>query len=113
MRPEACRGNYLRRHILLIILLCFFLVSAAAARQTADQDDIPEGFVLVPRVGVGIEYGGFIVHQDNYTSQLLRQIEADVLQYHRHILYLKFGENTFFGTPSNQWDFNLLKFRLP
>ena len=85
MGPETCRGDYLIRHILLIIVLGFFLVSAAAASQTADKDDIPEGFVLVPRVGVGIEYGGFIVHQDNYTSQLRRQLEVDLLQFRRHI----------------------------
>ena len=112
MRSCSFKQNYLKLQIFLLILLGSFLVSAAAASQTAYKDDIPEGLVLVPRVGVGIEYGGFIVHQDNYTSQLRRQLEVDLIQYRRHIFYLRFDENTYFGTPVDNWDFNLLKFNV-
>ncbi len=64
----------------------------------------------MPRIGIGLEYGGFAVHQDNFTSQLRRRLEIDLLQYRRHIFYLEFDEKTFFGIPDNRWQFNLMKY---
>ena len=110
----TCSGRYncLRILIFTLLLSGYFFVSTVAADYSADKDDIPEGLVLLPRIGVGIEYGGFIVHQDNYTSQLRRQLEVDLLQFRRHIFYVKLNENTYFGTPEDSWDFNLMKFRV-
>jgi hypothetical protein len=98
--------------ILGALLFCLLPSSSPAASKAGVQEDIPEGLVLVPRVGLSVEYGGFIVHQDNYASLLHRRLEADMLQYGRHILYLEFDENAFFGTPFDKWDFNLLKYRV-
>jgi hypothetical protein len=112
MEKYYWRHKALKLLVFWLLLLSLFFGFDAAASQAAVKDDIPEGLALLPRVGVSIEYGGFIVHQDNYTSQLRRQLEVDLLQYRRHIFYLKFDENTFFGTPTNKWDFNLMKFRL-
>ena len=106
------RYNWVKILVFAVLVPCYFFVSAAAAGQSADEDDIPAGWALLPRVGLSIEYGGFIVHQDNYTSQLRRQLEVDFLQFRRHILYVKFDENTFFGTPVDNWDFNLMKFKV-
>jgi hypothetical protein len=93
----TCSGRYncLRILIFTLLLSGYFFVSTVAADYSADKDDIPEGLVLLPRIGVGIEYGGFIVHQDNYTSQLRRQLEVDLLQFRRHIFYVKLNENHF------------------
>jgi hypothetical protein len=106
------RCIWLKRLVFFLYFTGYFLVSVAAAFSAADKDDIPEGLALLPRVGMSIEYGGFIVHQDNYTSQLRRRLEVDVLQYRRHIFYLEFDEKTFFGTPVDDWDFNLMKFNV-
>ena len=104
---------YAVKLILFSLCLCGFLfLFDGTVSHAAVKDDIPDGLVLLPRVGVGIEYGGFIVHQDNYTSQLRRQLEVDVLQFRRHIFYLKFDEKTFFGTPVDAWDFSLMKFNV-
>jgi hypothetical protein len=112
MQLNFCQFGPLRAFILWLLLLSLFLAGPAAAGRAAVKEDIPDGLVLLPRVGLSVEYGGFIVHQDHYASLLRRRLEADVLQYGRHIFYLEFDENTFFGTPFDKWDFNLLKYRV-
>jgi hypothetical protein len=96
--------------LLFCIVLLVYTVIGHAASKDDTEDDIPEGWKLMPRVGIGLEYGGFVVHQDNFTSQLHRRLEIDLLQYRRHILYLEFDEKTFFGIPDNKWQFNLMKY---
>jgi len=73
-------------------------------------DDIPDGLRVMPRIGLSLEYGGFVVHQDNFASQLDRRLEIDLLQYRRHIFYMEFHEKTFFGIPDNKWQFNLFRY---
>jgi hypothetical protein len=74
--------------------------------------EIPEGWAVFPRMGLGMEYGGFIFHDDTFTSMLRRRLEMDVLQYRRFIVYLEFDEETSFGTPKDSGDFNRMRFRL-
>ncbi len=92
------------------LMLLFCNVTLAEFAQEDADGDVPQGLKLLPRVGLSIEYGGFIMQQEKYTSLLRRRLEIDVLQYRRHILYLNFDERTFFGTPFDKWDFNLLKY---
>ena len=91
-----------------LLLICV-PVKGEEAPERAGKG-IPQGFQLLPRVGILAEYGGFIVQQDNYTSLLRRRLEVDVLQYRHHIFYIDFDERTFFGTPSDSWEFNLMKY---
>jgi hypothetical protein len=97
-----------------VLILCLVLLGFTGSGQGATMDDsgddIPDGWRLMPRVGVSLEYGGFIAHQDNFVSQLRRQVEMDLIQYRRHIFYLAFDEKTFFGIPDNKWQFNLMKY---
>jgi hypothetical protein len=95
---------------LVICLLLCFTTTGRGATKNDTGDDIPDGWRLLPRVGAAIEYGGFIVQQENYTSLLRRRLEIDFLQYRRHIFYLNFDERTYFGTPFDKWDFNLMKY---
>ncbi len=99
-----------------VIISCLIVLGFAATGQGATTDekggDIPDGWRLMPRVGIGLEYGGFIVHQDNFTSMPRRRLEIDLLQYRRHIIYLDLDENTFFGIPDNKWQFNQMKYAI-
>lgn len=87
-----------------------FAAAAPAASQGEKVEDIPNGLELFPRIGISLEYGGFVVHQDNFASQLRRHLEIDLLQYRRHIFYLEFDERTYFGIPDNKWEFNFFKY---
>jgi hypothetical protein len=100
----------LRVAIVAMGVLLISTVARGEGRQESGGKDIPEGFQLLPRVGISTEYGGFIVNQENYTSMLRRRLEVDVLQYRRHIFYIDFDEKTFFGIPGNGWEFNLMKY---
>jgi hypothetical protein len=96
--------------ILIWTLLVISITTQVALTQEEKKDKIPDGWELFPRIGVSVEYGGFIVEQDNYTSLLRRHLEMDLLQYRRHIFYLEFDERFFWGVPSNKWKFNLMKY---
>jgi hypothetical protein len=101
--------------LFLAVLIWIFSVNPLLpwpAQGAEKAPDIPEGWQIVPRVGFAIEYGGFIVHQDDYASLMRRRVEIDLIQYRRHIFYLNFDEYTYFGTPADKWDFNLMKYRL-
>jgi hypothetical protein len=91
-----------------------FMVVAAGNARAGERpgEEIPEGWQFFPRIGIGLEYGGYIAQQDHYASMLRRRLEMDVLQYRRHIFYMEFDEQIFFGTPFDKWDFNLMKFNL-
>jgi hypothetical protein len=90
--------HLLRVAIVAIGVLLIGMAAKGEGAQESGVKDIPEGFQLLPRIGVSIEYGGFIVHQDTYTSALRRRIEVDVFQYRRHIFYIDFDERTFSGS---------------
>ena len=81
-----------------------------ASTQEERKNDIPDGWALFPRIGISVEYGGYIVQQDNYTSLLRRHLEIDLLQYRRHIFYIEFNERFFLGVPGHKWEFNLMKY---
>ncbi|MFI5331105.1 MAG: hypothetical protein ACHQ2F_08740 [Desulfobaccales bacterium] len=95
---------------ILGLTLLFSSVTLADSAQEAADGDVPQGLQLLPRVGLSMEYGGYIAHQDNFTSQLRRRLEIDLLQYRRHIFYVEFDERTYFGIPDNKWQFNLFKY---
>lgn len=69
-----------------VLLIC--MAAEGEGAQESGAKDIPEGFQLLPRIGISMEYGGFIVNQENYTSVLRRRLEVDVFQYRRHIFIL-------------------------
>jgi hypothetical protein len=101
--------------LILTLLVSIFSVNFLLpwpAQGAEKETDIPEGWQLMPRVGFSLDYGGFIVHQDNYTSLMRRRVEIDLFQYRRHIFYLNFDEYTYFGIPADKWDFNLMKYRI-
>jgi hypothetical protein len=94
--------------ILRVLLLALGLVilpafggngDAAIEKDGADT----KGWQIFPRIGVGIEYGGFIAGGKAFTSSLRRRLEIDALQYNHIFAYLEFDEETSFGIPSDKW----------
>jgi hypothetical protein len=102
--------HLLRIGIVAIWVLCICMTVEGEGAPESAGNDIPEDFTLLPRASILIEYGGFIINQDNYTSLLHRYLEVDILQYRRHIFYIDFYERTFFGIPRKEWEFNLMKY---
>jgi len=100
----------------LVRLICLwaalFSLMGQGAGATPDQEEEVKGWLLMPRIGLGIEYGGFLLHDDVFTSMLRRRLEIDFLQYRRHIIFLDFDEETTFGTPPDRGDFNRMRHRL-
>ncbi len=98
------------------MLLWLVLTWDATLQAIPVRAETPKGTIgdlqLFPRIGIGIEYGGFVSQQENYASMMRRQLEMDLLQYRNHILYLDFNERIFFGIPGEKWQFSLMKYDL-
>ena len=64
----------INRHFTLVSMLVLLLLIGNVAQADTVQEnkdgDVPQGWALLPRVGVSLEYGGFIAQQENFTSQL-------------------------------------------
>lgn len=96
---------------ILLVLLTGITWQLEAADSGSEEQE-RTGLQIAPRLGLAIEYGGFLLEDGDYTSRLRRRLEVDALQYGKHIIYLEFNEDTFFGTPKEKWEFNLMRYRL-
>ncbi len=98
---------------LLAVMTIFFVPAgpAAAIHQESGNKETQD-WRIMPRVGVGVEYGGFILRDGDFSSALRRRVEVDALQYRRHIIYLEFDEETSWGIPADRWEFNRMRHRL-
>ncbi len=94
--------------LVMLLLILTIGVKGVAGRQEPEGND----WQIAPRTGILIEYGGFLLHDDPFTSRLRRRLEIDLLQYRRFIFYLEFDEETWFGTPPDPWEFNRIIYRL-
>ena len=110
MRRAGATGWSLVGFIGLMLLV--FLGQARAEEGKTKKEDLEWSWKLFPRLGVSLEYGGFLVQEGPYTSLLRRRLELDALQYGPLIIYLEFDEENSFGTPADSWDPNRLRFRL-
>lgn len=97
--------------VLLVVLFFVFAWQFEAQGREGEEEEV-KGWQLMPRIGVGLEYGGFLQHDDFSTSRLHRRLELDAIQYGPHIIYLEFDENTLLGTEDNKWNFNQLRYRI-
>lgn len=92
-----------------IVFLC--PPSQEAWAQEPEADDFLPG-VIMPRVGMGIEYGGFLVRGEDYSSAFRYQLLLDLWQYKRHLLYMDFDGETSFGVPGESLAFNRLRHQI-
>ena len=106
-----------RRWLRFLLGLGFFGIvflcppSQEARAQEPEEDDFLPG-VIMPRVGVGIEYGGFPVRGEDYSSAFRYQLLLDLWQYQRHLLYMDFDGETSFGVPDESLAFNRLRHQI-
>ncbi len=91
------------------LLVCVLWTGAAQAGANAGQE---RQRVLFPRVGLGLEAGAYITNRSNSTGLIHMDVEVDMLQYGRHLIYLQFREDTFLGVPDKYREFNNVYFRL-
>lgn len=87
------------------------LLLVVPARQPAAATAVP-AFQILPRLGLGLEYGGFLHSGSDFASQLRRRLEIDALQYRQHLLYLEIDEETAWGSADRAGVFNRVRHRL-
>lgn len=68
--------------------------------------------MLLPRVAVGIEYGGFLVQGEDYSSLFRYQYLIDLLEYNRHLIYTEIDGEISFGIPQEPLAFNRIRHHL-
>jgi hypothetical protein len=110
--PVAVR---IRTKFLLTLVLLWIGFLGAACQEAGAQESKGEKSHpgdLLPRVGVGLEYGGFLVRGDNYSSAFRYQLLIDLWQYRRHLFYLDFDGETSFGIPGDSLAFNRLRHQI-
>lgn len=66
----------------------------------------------MPRVGVELEYGGFLQKGEEYSSAFRYRLLIDLLQKNRHLLYTEFDGEISFGTPRETLAFNRIRHQI-
>jgi hypothetical protein len=94
-----------------LILFLFFAPGQEADALGAGDESRPP-WVLMPRVAVGIEYGGFLVRGEDYSSLFRYHYLIDFLEYNRHIIYTDIDGEISFGTPQEPLAFNRIRHHL-
>ena len=97
--------------VLGVLGIVFFGAPSQAARAQEPEAG-PAPAVIMPRVGVGLEFGGFPVRGEDFSSAFRYQLLLDVLQYQRHLLYMDFDGETSLGIPNDRLAFNRLRHQI-
>ena len=106
-------SQLLRFFVLVFFGVLFFIFAWQFEVQGREgEEEEVKGWRLMPRIGVSLEYGGFLQRDDFFTSRLHRRLELDAIQYGPHIIYLEIDENILCGTDNNKWNFNQLRHRI-
>ncbi|MBM4285486.1 MAG: hypothetical protein FJ128_09590 [Deltaproteobacteria bacterium] len=61
-------------------------------------------------MGTALEMGAYLHRPRNASGLFLLDVEADLLRYGRHTVYLQFQKNTTLGVPARSWEFNRVIF---
>ena len=91
------------------VLLLLLLIMAVAGRSAWAEDPQEENkspVVLVPRIGVGIEYGGLVVRRGDFSSAFKYDYLVDLLQIGPHLLYADIAGEFDWGTPGRSLQIN-------
>ena len=67
---------------------------------------------IMPRLGLGIEYGGFLVRGESFSSSLRYHLLIDFLEYKPHLLYMELDGTVSFGIPQERLAFNRLHHKI-
>ena len=111
--PTPIASGIWIRFLLALWFLCTCLSGALCEEVRAEsKEEDPLPMVTMPRVGVGLEYGGFPVRGEDFSSAFRYQLLLDMLQYKRHLLYLEFDGETGLGIPNDRLAFNRLRHQI-
>lgn len=89
--------------------LVLVLILAVKGNAGAGEDEKKSPKMLMPRVGVGVEYGGFLKRGEDYSSAFRYQVLVDLFKWRRNLLYLEIDGEISFGIPSNNLAFNRIR----
>lgn len=82
---------------------------AYATGETEVETDTKPHMVLVPRVRIGLEYGGLVVRRGDFSSTFRYRYLIDLLQFGRHILFADIDGELDWGTPGLGLAFNRVR----
>ncbi len=93
--------------VLLLALALIGLSRAYAAEETeVESADTKPHLVLVPRIGISLEYGGLVVRRGDFSSAFRYRYLIDLLQFGRHLLYTDIEGEIDWGTPGLALEYN-------
>jgi hypothetical protein len=96
----------------LLLLLVVALGMSLKARAEEPEMEKKSPVVLLPRIGIGIEYGGLAVRRGDFSSAFKYHFLIDLLQFGRHLIYTDIDGEIDWGTPGVALAFNRIRHRL-
>ena len=100
-------GRLLGQVLLLLLLVVVGIGQDAWAEEPEGEKKSP--VVLLPRIGIGIEYGGLVVRRGDFSSTFRYHYLLDFLQFGRHLLYTDIDGEIDFGTPGLALSYNRVR----
>jgi hypothetical protein len=100
-------SGYLLVAVLLLVMALSGISRVYAAEET-ETDKKPKA-VLLPRIGIGLEYGGLVVRRGDFSSAFHYRYLIDLLQLGPHLLYTDIDGEIDFGTPGLGLAFNRVR----
>ncbi len=91
---------------MLLLLLLTIAVAGRGAGAEDPQDEKKSPVVLLPRIGVGIEYGGLMVRRGDFSSAFKYDYLIDLLQIGPHLFYTDIEGEFDWGTPGRSLQIN-------
>jgi hypothetical protein len=101
--------GYLLVTVLLLVVLLSGFSRAYAAEETQAEADKKSHVVLVPRIGIGLEYGGLVVRRGDFSSTFRYRYLIDLLQFGRHLIFTDIDGEIDWGTPGLGLAFNRIR----
>lgn len=92
---------------LLLAALLLTLAGESSAQEAQLEGGLPG--MLMPRVGVQIQAGGFALRGEEFSSAFGYRLLIDIWQYKRHILYTEIDAETSLGLPGEDLAFNRIR----
>jgi hypothetical protein len=102
-------SGYLLVTVLLLAMALAGTNRAYAVEETEAEPDSKPHLFLVPRVRVGLEYGGLVVRRGDFSSAFRYDYLIDLLQYGRHIIFTDISGEIDWGTPGLGLAFNRIR----
>ncbi len=94
------------------LVLILLVASGQEAGALEGGDEWRPPWVLLPQVAVGIEYGGFLLRGEDYSSLFRYHFLIDLWKYNRHLIYTEIDGEISFGTPQEPLAFNRIRHHL-